>query len=168
RNGTKSPTRRSIDWMKKKLKWIFAAIVLAFALLQFTNPPRINPPVVRDLIAEGAPPQIAVTLLAACYDCHSSETHWPWYSRIAPMSWQIAKDVNDGRRNLNLSDWPVNDPKRAAKKLEDMSEQIGYDEMPLKKYMLIHADARLTESQRKELIDWLDAEAARLKSSAQK
>jgi len=80
------------------------------------------------------------------------------------MSWQIAKDVNDGRRNLNLSDWPVNDPKRATKKLEDMSEQIGYGEMPLKKYTLIHAGARLTESQRKELTDWLDAEASRLKS----
>jgi Haem-binding domain len=155
--------------MKKILKWIFVALVLVFALLQFTNPPRTNPPVIGDLMASSVPPpQIAATLHAACYDCHSSKTRWPWYSHIAPMSWEIAKDVNDGRENLNLSDWPVNDPKRAAKKLEDMSEQIGYDEMPLKKYMLIHADARLTESQRKKLIDWLDAEAARLKSSAQK
>ncbi|HSY74729.1 MAG TPA: heme-binding domain-containing protein [Dongiaceae bacterium] len=150
--------------MKKKLRWLFVALVLAFALLQFTNPPRTNPPVVHDLTATNTPPQVAASLHAACYDCHSSETRWPWYSRVAPMSWQIAKDVNDGRRNLNLSDWPVNDPKRATKKLEDMSEQIGYGEMPLKKYTLIHAGARLTESQRKELTDWLDAEASRLKS----
>ncbi len=102
-------------------------------------------------------------LHAACYDCHSSETRWPWYSHIAPMSWLIASDVKEGREHLNLSNWP-NDPKRAAKRLENMSDEIGSGEMPLKKYTRIHADARLTESQRKELTDWLDAEAARLKS----
>ena len=151
--------------MKKKLKWIFGTIIVVFVLLQFTNPPRTNPPVVRDLMATNPPPpEIAAMLHTACYDCHSSETRWPWYSRVAPMSWQIAKDVNDGRDNLNFSDWP-NDPMRAAKRLEDMSEQIGYGEMPLKKYTLIHTDARLTESQRKELTDWLDAEAAKLKIS---
>lgn len=155
--------------MKTKLKWIFVALVAAFVLLQFTNPARTNPPVEHDLMAAGVPPpRVAATLHAACYDCHSCETRWPWYSRVAPMSWQIAKDVSDGRENLNLSDWPVNDSKRAAKKLEDMSEQIGYGEMPPKKYTLIHADARLTEDQRKELTDWLDAEVARLKSSAGK
>ena len=150
----------------KKLKWIFAALVAGFALLQLTNPARTNPPVVSDMMASNTPPpQIAAMLHAACYDCHSYETKWPWYAHIAPVSWLIASDVNDGRRDMNLSDWP-NDPMRAAKRLEDMSEKIGYDEMPTKQYTLIHADARLTESQRKELTDWLDTEAARLKASA--
>src|SRR5471030_1511227 len=151
--------------MKKKLKWIFVALLAAFVLLQFTNPPRTNPPVVRDLMATNAPPpQVAAMLHAACYDCHSSETTWPWYSRVAPMSWLIANDVRDGRENLNLSDWP-NDPVRAAKRLENMSEIIGYGDMPPKKYTAIHTDARLTESQLKEMTGWLDAEAARLKAS---
>ena len=142
---------------------------MTFALLQFANPRRTNPPVIHDLMATNAPPpQIAAMLHAACYDCHSYETRWPWYSHVAPMSWQIAKDVADGRKDLNLSDWPADDPKRAAKRLEDMSEEIGYGEMPLKKYTLIHADARFTDSQRKELTDWLDAEAARLKVLPQK
>jgi hypothetical protein len=112
------------------------------------------------------PPQVAAMLHAACYDCHSSETKWPWYSRVAPMSWLIANDVNDGRRNLNLSDWPNDNPTRAAKRLEDMSEEIGYGEMPPKKYTAIHTDARLTPSQLKELTDWLDSEASRMKASA--
>jgi hypothetical protein len=103
-------------------------------------------------------------LRTACYDCHSSETRWPWYSHIAPMSWLIASDVKDGRKHLNLSDWPNDNPMRAAKRLENMSDEIGSGEMPLKKYTRIHTDARLTESQRKELTDWLDAEATRLKS----
>ena len=168
-NGKKSPTRQTIDRMKFYLKWIFVALAGLFLLLQFTNPPRTNPPVKNDFIAaENPPPQTAAMLHAACYDCHSSETRWPWYSHITPMSRLIATDVNEGRANLNLSDWPVNDPRHAAKKLEDMSEQIGYAEMPLKKYTLIHADARLTENQRKELTDWLDGEAARLKSLPEK
>jgi Haem-binding domain len=151
--------------LKKKLKWIFGALVAGFALLQLTNPPRTNPPVIHDLMASSAPPPpVAAMLHVACYDCHSSETRWPWYSRIAPMSWLIASDVKDGRENLNFSDWPNDNPTRAAKRLEDMSDEISSGEMPLAKYTKIHADARLTESQRKELTDWLDAEAARLKS----
>jgi len=84
------------------------------------------------------------------------------------MSWLIADDVNEGRKHLNLSDWPGDQPKRAARRLESMSEEIDYREMPPKKYTAIHADAQLTESERKELTDWLDAEAARLKSTREK
>jgi hypothetical protein len=151
--------------LKRKLKWVFVELVVGFALLQLTNPPRTNPKVVSDLMATNAPPlQIATMLHAACYDCHSSETRWPWYSRVAPMSWLIANDVRNGRENLNLSDWPNDNPMRAAKRLENMSDEIGSGEMPPKKYTTIHADARLTGSQRKELTDWLDAEATRFKS----
>ncbi len=149
--------------MKRKLKWI--ALVTGFALLQLTNPPRTNPPVIHDLMASSAtPPQVAAMLHAACYDCHSSETLWPWYSHIAPMSWLIASDVKEGREHLNLSDWPNDNPMRAAKRLENMSDEISSGEMPLPKYTKIHADARLTQIQRKELSDWLDAEAAQSNS----
>jgi hypothetical protein len=151
--------------LKRKLKWFFAAATAGFALLQLTNPPRTNPPVVSDLMATNAPPpQIAAMLHAACYDCHSSETRWPWYSRVAPVSWLIASDVKEGREHLNLSVWPNDNPMRAAKRLDRMSDEIGSGEMPLEKYTKIHADARLTEIQRRELTDWLDAEAAKLKS----
>ena len=152
--------------MKKMSKWVLGVLIVIFALLQFTNPPHTNPPVVNDLMATSAPPPpVAAMLHAACYDCHSHETRWPWYSRIAPVSWTIADYVNEGRTNLDLSVWPADNPARAAKRLESMSEQIDYQEMPLKKYTLIHAGARLTENQRKELTAWLDAEAARLKAT---
>ena len=153
--------------MKFFLKWIFVALVVVFVLLQLTNPARTNPPVVLDLMATNPPPPaIAAMLHAACYDCHSYETKWPWYSHVAPVSWLVVGDVNNGRHNMNFSDWPNNDPMRVAKRLENMSEKIGYGEMPPKKYTMIHAEARLTDSQRKELTGWLDAEAARLKSPA--
>jgi Haem-binding domain len=75
---------------------------------------------------------------------------------------------NNLRINLNLSDWSDDNPMCAAKRLENMSDEIGSGEMPLPKYAKIHADARLTGIQRKRLTDWLDAEAARLKSIAAK
>jgi hypothetical protein len=145
------------------------ALIAGFALLQLTNPPRTNPPVVLDLLAaHPAPPEIAAMLHAACYDCHSSETRWPWYSHVAPMSWLIAQDVAEGRQHLNLSAWPNDNPVRAVKLLDKMSDAIGTGEMPLDKYTKLHADARLTEVQRKELMDWLDGESARLKSGVGK
>jgi hypothetical protein len=150
--------------LKRKLKWVFAIAAVGFALLQLTNPARTNPPVVSDLMAtDPPPPGIATMLHAACYDCHSSETRWPWYSRIAPMSWLIAGDVKAGREHLNLSQWPTTDPRRAAKWLDRMSDEISSGEMPLEKYTKIHADARLTDGQRMELTDWLDAKSAGLK-----
>jgi hypothetical protein len=151
--------------MKKILKWFLVALVVVFVLLQFANPPRTNPPVVSDLMATNAPPpQVAAMLRASCYDCHSSETRWPWYSHVAPMSWLIANDVKEGRENMNFSDWPNDNPMRAAKRLENMSDEVGSGDMPPKKYTAIHGGARLTEGERKELTGWLDSEAARLKA----
>jgi hypothetical protein len=155
--------------MKKKSKWILVALVAVFALLQFTNPARTNPPLPPggDISATNPPPpQIAALLRAACYDCHSDETKWPWYSRVAPVSWLVVGDVNDGRERLNFSDWPHALPERAAKRLERMSEELDYKEMPPAKYTALHPAARLTDAQRQELIQWADREAERLKAAA--
>jgi len=153
--------------MKRKLKWIFGALVVVFALLQFTNPARTNPPLPPggDISATNPPPpQIAALLHAACYDCHSDETRWPWYSHVAPASWLVVSDVNDGRERLNFSDWPK-DSERAAKKMDRMSEELDYKEMPPGKYTLLHPEARLTADQRKQLMQWLDQESEKLKSA---
>jgi hypothetical protein len=154
---------KPLTGMIKKLKLIVGALFVMFALAQLANPARTNPPVVSDMLANNAsPPPVAALLHAACYDCHSNETKWPWYAHIAPASLLVASDVNEGRRHLNLSEWPTDDSIRAAKKLDRMSEEIDYREMPPGKYTLIHADARLTDANRKELTDWLDAQSKRL------
>jgi hypothetical protein len=151
--------------MKTRYKWVLAGCAAAFALAQLANPSRKNPPVIQDFMATNPPPpEIAGWLRAACYDCHSYETRWPWYSRIAPISWLIASDVQEGRRHLNLSNWPVNRPDQAVRRLDDMSEEIDYREMPPAKYTAIHADARLTDAQRRQLTNWLDSAASRLRS----
>ena len=153
--------------MKKKLKWISGALVVVFSLLQLTNPARTNPPIVNDLAVTNAPPpEIAALLHAACYDCHSHETKWPLYSRIAPASWLVVSDVNEGRRHLDFSAWPT-DPAAVAKKLERVNEVLDYREMPPKKYTLLHPEARLTDAQRQQLMDWSDTMATKLHATNQ-
>jgi hypothetical protein len=152
--------------VKKKLKWAAIVVVAGFVLLQLTNPAHTNPPVVHDLAASSPPPpEIATLLHAACYDCHSYETKWPWYSRIAPASWLVTSDVVEGRENFNFSEWPQ-DPTKAAKKFERINEMLDYREMPPKKYTLLHADARLTEDQRKAIMDWTAATADKLRTAS--
>lgn len=151
----------------KIIKRVLVIAVVGFALLQVVQPSRTNPPVTNDFLkATSAPPEVAGLFHAACYDCHSDETRWPWYSYVAPMSWQIAQDVNDGRWHVNLSEWPTNNANLARKKINNMSDQIDSGDMPLKKYTLIHKDARLTSEQRDELTQWLDAQAKALKAKA--
>jgi len=155
--------------MKKKLRWVLLVLVAGFLLLQLANPARTNPPIVpgHDISAttNAPPPQIAALLHAACYDCHSYETKWPWYSHVAPMSWLIASDVKGGRRRVNFSDWPNDHPDWAARRWENISEQLDYKEMPPAKYTMMHPEARLTDVQRKELIRWADTMAAKLKAA---
>lgn len=149
----------------KKSRLILPVAIGIFAALQLTNPSRTNPPVKADFIRTADPPvMVAAALRAACYDCHSHETRWPLYSRIAPVSWLIASDVNEGRKHLDFSDWPA-EADRAAKKLDRINEVLDYREMPPKKYTLIHSDARLTETQRKEILDWTDAAANKLRAA---
>jgi hypothetical protein len=151
--------------MRKKLKWAAGGILVIFAGLQFFNPSAVNPPVKNDFIAATKPSAtVAAGIRAACYDCHSDETRWPWYSRVAPVSWLIASDVTEGRKHLNLSDWPT-EPAAAAKQLDRINEVVDYKEMPLKKYTLIHADARLSDERLGEIVDWTDAAAGKLRGA---
>jgi hypothetical protein len=157
--------RFEMNFRKNNWKQVLAALVILLAAAQFFQPPRTNPPVKTDFLkTTAAPAPIAALFHAACYDCHSDETRWPWYSHVSPVSWQIARDVNHGRKHVNLSEWPAAKPDLARRKIEEMSDEIDDDDMPLEKYTLIHADARLTSSQRGELTQWLDAQAAALKA----
>jgi hypothetical protein len=155
--------------MKKFAKRALGALLAIVAVLQLTNPARTNPPVLpgHDLLASNAPPaEIATTLRNACYDCHSHEARWPWYSRVAPVSWFVVHDVNDARRRLNFSDWPNDDPRRAARKLRSMADAISSGEMPLSTYASMHEAARLSVAQREQLAKWATDVADRLQPSS--
>jgi hypothetical protein len=154
--------------VKQSLKWIMGGVVLVMALLQLKNPARTNPPVEPglDLLASNAPPaEIVATLRAACYDCHSYETKWPWYSRVAPVSWWIIDHVEEGRDRLNFSEWAHDNPAHASKMWKHVSNEVRSKEMPLPSYTWIHAKARLTFAQQKRLADWAAQQSQRLDSN---
>jgi Haem-binding domain len=116
--------------------------------------PISNPPVRADI---SAPPKIESALRRACYDCHSSETRWPWYSRVAPLSWLIIRDVRLGRKEVNFSEWGSYYPATRRRKLEWIGRALREEKMPPWPYRLMHPGARLTEADRAALERWIES-----------
>ena len=117
--------------------------------------------------AVDAPPEVKALLGRACVDCHTGATTWPWYSHVAPMSWLVADHVHEGREHLDLATLSAAKPKRKAKLLGEIAEEVGEHGMPLKSYLWLHPDARLTDAERKVIVDWANAAQDAVASSAQ-
>ncbi|HZP42335.1 MAG TPA: heme-binding domain-containing protein [Candidatus Binatia bacterium] len=137
-------------WFKRLGLALAGFLVVA----QLVRPARTNPPVESDVEAA---PEVKAVLRRACYDCHSHETVWPWYARVAPVSWLLAHDVNEGRRELNYSRWATYDPRNRVKKLRETVEEVREGEMPPWYYVLLHPDARLSDADRARLDAWAAA-----------
>ena len=152
----------------KKATWairIAVALIVLFALAQVVRPERSNPPVdpAKTLQATTpVPPQVSAVFARSCQNCHSSLTEWPWYSQIAPVSWLIADDVNDGRRELSLSAWGEYNDRRKARKLQEICEQVEQHKMPIAGYVFMHPQARLNDADRRAICDWTAARRATL------
>ena len=140
----------SLRW-HSLLRWVALGLGVVFLALQFVPVDRVNPPIERNVDAPG---EVERILRRACYDCHSHETRWPWYSHVAPLSWWIADHVEPGRGDLNFSQWPTFDFVEQGLALEDIEEQIRKGEMPLRSYLILHSEARLTQEDRETLLDW--------------
>ena len=132
--------------MKPWIAWLAASGAAIFAGIQFVPVARTNPPV--EFTAEWDSPRTRELFYRACADCHSHETRWPWYSRIAPASWLVSNHVRDGRRDMNIS---VPDEVDATEAVEEIREGT----MPPADYKLMHPEARLTEEERTALISGL-------------
>lgn len=133
--------------MRRFLRYAAIALVVAAAAIQFVQPERTNPPTdpAASYQALAAPPQDAVAVLArACHDCHSNQTVWPWYSRVAPVSWLVASDVKEGRARLNLSEWSHYNAGASARLKKAMCKEVREGEMPEWPYKLMHPAARLS------------------------
>ncbi|GAB4310545.1 MAG: hypothetical protein Kow0059_00020 [Candidatus Sumerlaeia bacterium] len=131
-------------------------------LIQLIPAGRSNPPVTGEI---AAPADVAPALRRACYDCHSNETRWPWYSRVAPISWFIVHDVNEGRDELNFSQWTLLKEKKQIKLRSKIWEEIEEGEMPPFKYLLFHPEARLTDAERTALRAWSETADAQSRYS---
>jgi hypothetical protein len=127
-------------------------LLVALAAIQFLPIDRTNPPVQNDLEVSAA---VKVILRSSCYDCHSNETRWPWYSHLAPASWLVTHDVHEARRKFNFSSWGLLDQKRIQHLKEHMWEEVSAGDMPPGTYLFAHPDARLTPQALATLKQWL-------------
>ncbi len=137
------------------IRWILAVIgllVLLFALIQLVPYGRdhANPPVVTNPNWDS--PRTEQLVRGACYDCHSNETSWPWYSNIAPASWLVYKDVVEARATFNFNELT---PDQARNWVGEMTEVVAENKMPPLQYMTIHAEARFSTVERQEIINGL-------------
>lgn len=131
---------------------IIAGIVLAaFIGIQFYTVERTNPPVTADL---KEPAEVKEILQRACYDCHSNETKWPFYSYVAPFSWLTVKDVEEGREELNFSNWQRISPVKQAKIKKEVWKEVDKGDMPLWFYMPLHPGAKLSAEDKDILRKW--------------
>lgn len=131
---------------------------MLFGIAQFFNPEKNESTEVlpSDIILTEKPnDKIAVNLKTACYDCHSNHTNYPWYDRITPVNFWVQGHVDHGKGELNFSIWNNYSPKKKAHKIEECIELIEKGEMPLESYTIMHSEAKLSDEDKKELIDWL-------------
>jgi len=149
-NPTDAERRKPFS-LKSLFRWIIGALFTAFVAIQFVPVDRSNPPVTEDIPTSA---EIKTVLRRACYDCHSNETVWPWYTYVAPASWLAAKDVHEGREHLNFSVWNSYDTKEQVELMHESWEEIEEGEMPLWFYTPMHRDARLSQDDRLRLQTW--------------
>lgn len=135
------------------VKKVLLGILALFILLQFWPVDRSPPPVTGEI---QVPQDVKAVLVESCYDCHSSETVWPWYGYVAPVSIFLSHHVQEGREHLDFSNWDAYDADRADHKLEEVAEMVDEGEMPLKSYLLLHGDARLTPDEVMLILTWVE------------
>ena len=144
--------------MKRLQRWIFivlGVLVVAFLAIQLVPYGRdhTNPPVVSEPVWDG--PETEELARRACYDCHSNETEWPWYSNVAPVSWLLQRDVEEGREHLNFSDWDSGHHREEDHDVDEMVKTILEGEMPPPSYLPLHPEARLTAAEKERLAQGL-------------
>ena len=145
-----------------KLKKLLILLVIAFALIQFKQIDRTQPeadPELDYMVQTNAPPEVEDLIKKACYDCHSNEVNFPWYTYVAPFSWSIEKHVKEGRKHLNFSEWGNYSLRRKKGQQKESAEEIKTSEMPTRWYIWVHSEAKLSDVEKETLIDWFSKQS---------
>ncbi|MEO6718983.1 MAG: heme-binding domain-containing protein [Ferruginibacter sp.] len=145
--------------MKKLLKPISIALLVILIIIQFFRPEKniaaSNAAFANDITKVYAiPTQVQEILKASCYDCHSNNTKYPWYANVQPVAWWLSDHVEEGKKELNFSEFATFPIRRKYKKMEEIIDEVKEDEMPLSSYTVLHRYARLSKDQKNQLINW--------------
>ena len=135
----------------KRILVIFIAILLLIQLIRIDTTNKSTDKAMDFTVQSGADENISGMIRAACYDCHSHVTTYPWYAKVAPVSWWIGNHVTEGREHLNFSEWTAYDAEKQKHKLEECIEMVRTGEMPMKSFTWLHPEARLSDEQKQEL-----------------
>ena len=139
------------------MKKIVIALLLVFIVIQFFHPEKNTSTAigVNDITKKySVPEDVYVLLKTSCYDCHSNNTVYPKYASLQPLSWWINHHIDEGKDELNFSEFTAYPIRRQYKKFEEIIKQIKENEMPLASYTIIHKNAVLSETQKKSIINW--------------
>ena len=145
--------------MKKIIKKILFIGLIIFLLMQLYQPAR-NESFEQDITANftkvhNVPKNVEAIVRTSCYDCHSNNTNYPWYSNVQPVGFFMEHHIKEAKEDLNFDEWGKYSKRKQENKLDRIVKQIKSDEMPLASYTLIHKNARLTTVQKEEIMDWL-------------
>lgn len=146
--------------MKPLLKKLGLGLLVIFVILQFFPAPknRATEPGTQHISRlYSIPAPVEQVLKTACYDCHSNNTRYPWYAHIQPLGWWLNKHITEGKEELNFSSFASYSVRRQYHKLEEVSEMVETEEMPLSSYTFIHRDSRLDTAQKALLLTWAKA-----------
>ncbi|MFK7923986.1 MAG: heme-binding domain-containing protein [Bacteroidia bacterium] len=141
----------------KRLSLLLSAVLVSFLLWQISGPDLSNPsfdPADDLLSLHPAPQQTADLLRAACYDCHSNQTHWPWYAHLNPIGGFVSGHVRHGREEINFSEWNIISDEDISVVGKGCAKRIKSHSMPIESYMWLHPKARLNEAERLQLISY--------------
>lgn len=142
---------------KIKIKKVLFIFLIIFCLIQFIRIDKTTKPIntSKDLVAITAPDiEITNILKKACYDCHSNQPTFPWYTNIAPVSWWIKHHIDEGSHHLNFSEWGTFSVKKKNHKIEECVELLESNEMPMNSYTWMHKEAKLTNDERLALVNY--------------
>jgi hypothetical protein len=147
------------------LRWLAVVVVVCLVIAQFFGPAKSNTASDATQSIESRmqlTPQVAAIIDRSCIDCHSNKTRWPWYSNVAPVSWFVIDHVNEGRENLNFSEWGRYKQRDVDGVLKQICREVRAGAMPLSSYTPLHPGSKLSAEDVKTLCDWTDAERARI------
>ncbi len=151
--------------MKKK---ILLGLLAIFVIIQFIRPEKNQSDDELNAVSKKyeVPENVEAILKVACYDCHSNNTRYPWYAEVQPSTWWLAHHVDEGKHHLNFSDFVTRPIAVQNHKFEEIAEQVEKKEMPMSEYTYLglHSEAKLTDEQRKTLVDWAHAQMDSLKA----
>ena len=133
---------------------IVVAVVLAIQVIPVERNVSTVPPGQSFEKTEKVPANVAAILKVSCYDCHSNNSRYAWYSELQPGAWFMAQHIKKGRDELNFDEFNNYSKRRKKAKIKSIISQIEKDEMPLKSYRMMHGNARLSADEKKELLDF--------------